>query len=264
LTIAGILAWAEEHHRLNGTWPTMHSGRVIADGVNETWYGVNHALICGTRGLYGKTSLVRILQQFRGVIRVEPLSESKIVDWAADHFRRTGSWPTVESGAVLAGKGITWSGINSALRQGCRGLPGGSTLSNLLKTRGAIPIVRRWRPLLSRRQILDWAEAHFKVHGHWPHSRSGSIAGVPGETWKNVDLALRTGVRGLTGGLSLPRLLRAAKGVRFSSIGRQSGPPFSMAKILAWADAYFKKRGVWPHSKYRGRSPERPARPGKK
>jgi hypothetical protein len=63
------------------------------------------------------------------------------------------------------------------------------------------------RPLLSVEQILAWADDHFAGTGEWPRVGSGPVAGAAGETWWNVDRALRYGPRGLPGGDSLPRLL---------------------------------------------------------
>ena len=62
-------------------------------------------------------------------------------------------------------------------------------------------------------QILAWADACHERTGVWPRSTSGHIPGVPGETWKQVDAALRLGYRGLRGGSSLARLLARQRGV---------------------------------------------------
>lgn len=170
------------------------------------------------------------------------LTQSQIFDWAKSHFRRTGSWPTVYSGAVLDADGESWDALNHALWRGDCGLPRGSSVARLLKSRGIKRTYRRWRPALTKRQILDWAEAFFQTHGHWPHTNSGPIAGAPSETWQIINSALSVGTRGLPGGLSIARLLQAAKGVT----ARPGGPPLTVRQILAWADAFFKVHGEWP------------------
>jgi hypothetical protein len=44
--------------------------------------------------------------------------------------------------------------------------------------------------------------------GRWPRCRGdGQISGALAETWYNVDQALRVGLRGLSKGSSLARLL---------------------------------------------------------
>jgi len=104
------------------------------------------------------------------------------------------------------------------------------------------PHDRRHKPALTTSMIVAWAEAFFQKHGQWPYPQSGPVAGAPGETWLNIDYALRHGTRGLSRRLSIARLLRAAKGVRV----RAGRPAFTVPQILAWADAFFKAHRVWP------------------
>src|ERR1700687_5641703 len=63
-----------------------------------------------------------------------------------------------------------------------------------------------------------------------------------GETWKSVDHALRLGLRGLRGGSSLARLLAAEHRVR----NIQDLPRLTIEQILAWADTYHARHGMWP------------------
>jgi hypothetical protein len=63
------------------------------------------------------------------------------------------------------------------------------------------------RPKLTAAQILAWADDHKARTGEWPRRHSGPVRGAPGESWVNVNQALRKGLRGLPGGDSLPRLL---------------------------------------------------------
>jgi hypothetical protein len=171
------------------------------------------------------------------------LSESKIFGWATAHFRRTGSWPTAASGAVVDAGGEDWKAINEGLTNGVRGLPGGSSIARLLTARKVIRPRRHWRPVLTVPQILEWAEAYFKKHGDWPLPRSGPIAGAPRETWVKIDSSLRGGLRGLAGGTSLRRLLAEKKGVRLDRFGRTS---LTVKQVLRWVDAHFKRHGDWP------------------
>ena len=60
-----------------------------------------------------------------------PLSVEQILTWMDAHKTTKGDWPNQNSGPVI-GTAETWMGINSALRIGCRGLPGGSSLAKLL------------------------------------------------------------------------------------------------------------------------------------
>jgi hypothetical protein len=97
--------------------------------------------------------------------------------------------------------------LRALQRRGCRGLPGGSTLAQLLAERRHVPNLARPRRLTEAR-VLRWADAHRRRTGRWPGSQPGPVEGVPGETWYKADLALWQGNRSLPGGDTLLRLLR--------------------------------------------------------
>lgn len=73
------------------------------------------------------------------------LSEAQILQWADSHFARTGQWPAATSGAVTDNRNETWFNINTALRLGFRGLPGGRSLIRLLYEE-RMSAIRRSRP----------------------------------------------------------------------------------------------------------------------
>jgi hypothetical protein len=50
LSLAQILAWADDHHRRTGDWPTQTSGTVLA-APRENWMRLHSALCQGLRGL---------------------------------------------------------------------------------------------------------------------------------------------------------------------------------------------------------------------
>ncbi len=95
--------------------------------------------------------------------------------------------------------------------------------------------------MLDIEEILAWADAHHAGLRKWPTAYSGKIPETT-ETWLQIDKCLRTGLRGLSGGTSLPRLLEERRGV---PVGK-TPPPLSEEQILAWADAYFAAQGKWP------------------
>jgi len=116
------------------------------------------------------------------------------------------------------------------------------------------------RPELSAPLILAWADAHHRRTGQWPMQKSGPVLDGPlGENWTKVDAALRHGLRGLTGGSSLAKLLAAERGVR----NRKALPPLTEDLILTWADAHFQRAGSWPHQ-MSGPIPEAPGENWKK
>jgi hypothetical protein len=53
--------------------------------------------------------------------------------WAKAHREQMGCWPSVGSGPVANVPGEEWCALNGALRYGWRGLPGGSSLAQLLR-----------------------------------------------------------------------------------------------------------------------------------
>jgi hypothetical protein len=135
LTEAQILRWIKAHHRRTGTWPRGDSGPI--SGTNgETWAAVEVALNHGQRGLPGGATLPRLLAEHFGVRnpgQLARLTDRQIRTWARRHRQRTGSWPAADSGPVTDAPGETWCGVDMALKQGWRGLPGGSSLFRLLR-----------------------------------------------------------------------------------------------------------------------------------
>jgi hypothetical protein len=65
LTVAQILAWADDHRARTGAWPGAASGPV-AGAAGETWAALNVALRLGHRGLPGGDTLARLLTRERG------------------------------------------------------------------------------------------------------------------------------------------------------------------------------------------------------
>ena len=170
-----------------------------------------------------------------------PLTEEQILGWADSYKERTSNWPTRTSGDIPEAPGDKWSAIDAALSAGLRGLPEGSSLAKLLHERRGVRNIQNL-PDLTEDQILIWADAHMERAGEWPNQNSGSIDGAPGETWAAVNASLTMGLRGLTGGTSLAKLLHKRRGVR--NIGDL--PPLAEEQILKWADVYNERTGKWP------------------
>jgi hypothetical protein len=209
LTIGLILAWADSHRQRTGAWPTSRSGP-IPEAPGERWWNINEALRRGFRGFPGGDTLPRLLARRRRRPNPRgrpPLTIAQILAWADAHKRRTGRLPHASSGFIAGTKGLTWRAVNLALRNGHRGLPGGSSLSRLLAEHHG---PRTWflKPPLTIPQVLAWAEAHKRRTGRWPSAASGPILEAPGETWAAVNAGLAHGVRGLPAGSSLSQLLR--------------------------------------------------------
>lgn len=238
-----ILEWADAWYQRNGKWPTDHSG-AVPESPGDTWNAIGLALRHGLRGLAGDTSLVELLAENRAKrnrAALPPLSEAQILAWADAFYARYAKWPTQTSGPVEEAPGEKWGGLDQALADGRRGLPGGSSLAQLLaqhrgkRNPSALPE-------LSEEQILAWSDGFYARHGKWPDVTSGAVEGVPGESWDKLDYFLRHGRRGLSPGQTLPQFLAARRGKR----NRSQLPPLSEEQILAWADAYFARHSKWP------------------
>ncbi len=134
------------------------------------------------------------------------LTVAQILAWADHYKRRIGRWPTHSSGRIRWFD-ATWLGIDASLRHGHRGLPGGSSLANLLLVhRGARNPGNV--PALTTKDIVRWGKQHFQRTGRWPNRDSGRV-GSRGQKWSAIDAALKAGNRGLPGGSSLTRLFAA-------------------------------------------------------
>lgn len=242
-TIAQILKWADDHHKRTGRWPHSDSGS-IAGTRGETWWAVDMALRHGQRGMAGGSSIAQLLATKRGVANrlARPrLSVRCILHWADAQRRRTGNWPTEESGPIPLSQGDTWMAVAKALRSGSRGLHR-SSLATLLARHRGVTRHRRDRPLTIK-QILAWADEHYSRTRYWPKRRSGPVHAVPGESWQRIDKSLGNGRRGLPGGQTLAKLLAEHRGIR----SRVSLPLLTERMILRWARAYRQTNGRWPH-----------------
>jgi len=241
-SIGQILAWADEYHASTGKWPHTKSGRTPGlEGT--TWKTIDSALRVGCRGLSGKSSLLKLLYEQRGAGRLRDSSDlaiEQVLKWADAHYARHADWPSYQSGIVEDSPGNTWCGINSALMKGYRGLPGGTSLAQLLDAKRGVRNIR-FLPDLTVKQILGWADEFHANHGCWPNDGSGPIAGTAGETWRAVVEALFGGKRGLKKS-TLQQVLARHRGRRNHL--RQSH--YDEKTILKWADRYFAGHGHWP------------------
>jgi len=152
------------------------------------------------------------------------------------------TWPTRDSGRIYEGSPDTWTGLDIALKNGNRGLPGGTTLARFIAETWRVR--NRSSPLVEfdLADVLRWCDYHFARTGAWPHVDSGAVAAAPGETWGAINHALSRAVRYMGEPTSLARLLAAHRGV--PNIHDQS--PLTEEQILAWADLHVVRTGRWP------------------
>jgi len=241
-SVRQILAWAQDWWARTGRCPTQLSGDIPGSG-GISWQTVDGALRVGRGGLPGGSSLFHLLTGDRRVTPETPLTSEQILTWADAHHARTGRWPNERSGRISDAPDDTWRTVNAALRRGRRGLPGGSSLIQLLvRERGVRSL--GYAPPLTVSLILAWADAFHLRNGRWPTLNSGPLPEAPGENWGALDDALKLGGRGLPGESSLARMLARQRGAR----NRVSLAPMTFPEILRWADAYHNRHGTWPDS----------------
>ena len=239
-----ILAWADAHHERTGKWPAITSGCVL-DAPGESWLAVSHALMRGSRSLRRRSSLSALLRKHRAIMNtsdVPPLSIPQILVWADAHHARTGKWPTHLAGQIPEAPAESWNKVQSALVAGTRGLPGGSSLAQLLTARRGLRNPQRL-PELTISQVLTWSDAFHARTGHWPKFNSGPIPESPGETWCSVASALRKGVRGLPTVKGIGRFLAEHRAWRVQS----RRPTLTVPQVWAWAKAFHARTGRWPN-----------------
>lgn len=171
------------------------------------------------------------------------LTVADVLRWADAFHARHGRYPRQDDGP-LPEADLTWSAVSQSLKRGYRGLPGGSSLAELLQAKRGVRNKKRL-PKLTLTQILGWADRHHARTGDWPGHEGGAIPDTTGETWLAVETALRVGGRGLRGGSSLARLLAARRGVP----NHMDRPPLTVERILGWADRHHAATGEWPTQK---------------
>jgi hypothetical protein len=146
LTVRQILAWADAYRERTGRWPRQENWfEAIPGSLGETWLNVDQALVKGLRGFPGGSSLAQLLAEHRGlrnVAKLPRLTAKQILTWADAYRARTGRWPTCRCSPQLieGSSGERWFNIDQAMRKGLRGLPGKSSLADVLaRHRGTAP-----------------------------------------------------------------------------------------------------------------------------
>ena len=243
LTVRQVMLWADAYHERSGKWPIVRSGRIPGSG-GETWRTVDSALRVGARWQTVGTTLAELLGRHRNEQhpkKLPRLTIKQVLNWANEHYQRTGRWPKAGSGRILGSCGETWSTVNSALAEGCRGFAQRSSLAQLLEKRHGVRNIQHL-PRLTIKQILKWVDAHRNRTGQWPTPDSGAIPRSSGETWNGVQGALFSGLRGLRPGNTLAKVLDKYRGVRNSG----DLPALRVHLILRWADAHRRRTGKLP------------------
>ena len=157
LSIARILAWADDHHAATGRWPTSRSGS-IAGVTGDNWRTVADALCDGRARTAGRHDLDRRADRSTAAgsrTNLAPnLRVDQILRWADAYRQAHGCWPNEKCGKVNGVPGETWKGIAERLRKGGRGLSGGLLPVPPAGRAGVAPAIRRRFPISA--SVRSW------------------------------------------------------------------------------------------------------------
>lgn len=211
LSIDGIRASATEFLRIHGRLPTSTSREPVPFMPDESWPTIDAAGRRGRRGLRFGSTLASLLADMR------LLDESKILEAARDYHARHGKLPTGKNREHLSTyPGTSWRMVDAAGHHGFRGLTAGRPLAAILaplrKELGSNPRGRKpgvaLKPLLSEQEVLEAGRTFFELHGALPDSQEvREVPGLPHETWAAVNQAGQHGLRGLSQGRTLSKIL---------------------------------------------------------
>ena len=255
LTIDLITDWIGQYIEKHRKQPNRNSGSIAFapesyEGI--TWPTVDAALKNGSRGLPGGSSLADLIQEKFGIMNpanLPPLIKDMIVKWVTQHIAKHGEKPLRSSGPVEFAtddyEGITWAAVDSAFKQGSRGLPCGSSLASFIEEEFGIVNPANLVPL-TEEMIVQWVTQYIEKSNKKPSRDSGVVdfAVIPyeGITWALIDAALKGGSRGLPEGSSLTKLIEKKFGIR----GYHSPPPLPKELIISWVEKFIEKYGRKP------------------
>jgi hypothetical protein len=175
----------------------------VADDYEHHTLAVADAVTAIYSGFTGRDA-AEVAARLRGTTEKPDLTEEMIREAARKFFEEHGRWPTQKDGDATRYFGFpeTWASVNNAAHTGIRGLNAGTSLPSILgRTKAALEPV-----------LMDACAAFRVEHGRWPTRKDGDATkyfGFP-ITWLAVDLACRTGGRGLSGQAPLRERLGAA------------------------------------------------------
>ncbi len=240
LTVEQILKWADRHKAQTGKWPRYHSGKI--DGTDLTWMAVGYSILYAKPNLPHGLTLPLLLQKYRGVHnrRLQPaLTITRILRWADDFRRATGTWPIATSGRI-SGTTDSWNSIDSALRTARRGISRKTSLARLLFRYRGVENIADKAPLKTK-EILKWAKSFHRKYGRWPSVKAKPVRGQK-SSWASIDHCMRSGLRGCQPGGSLASFLESHVGV----VNPRDKPQLSIREIVSWMETYHATHGEWP------------------
>jgi hypothetical protein len=144
LTVDQVVAWMRVFMSKHGRLPKQGEKLGVSGQPGESWRNIQAALCQGGRGLPGGSSLVKLGELYFGAPNRgnrPKITEQEVVSWIRAFKDKYGVYPTETERREVPGQPEeTWQGLKSALKKGCRGLPGDSSLIKLAEKHFAYPL----------------------------------------------------------------------------------------------------------------------------
>lgn len=240
-----IVSWIKDYiNENNGKYPNKDSGQI--EGTTETWSGINNALMTGSRGMIGKSSLAKFMEShfvdYRNQKNLPNLSIPEILKWGDIFFDLHGRYPRQNDGQI-SGTSETWKIIDHALRAGKRGLTKGYSLSKLFQEKRGCRNKKNL-PTISEDTLIRWIKEYKKNHSNkYPTCKNKNYIKGTDEKWVNIDSALRIGLRGFPGCSSLTKFIED----NFADYRNQKNlPHIGEKKLKEWCDRWYKEHDKYP------------------
>jgi hypothetical protein len=177
MTEETIVEWMRTFEAKYGVLPKSSEKREVPGHPDKNWTAINTALKQGLNDLPGDSSLAQLKVQHFGYqhhLSRPPLAEAAVVEWMQESYRLHGTHPTPnDRRAVPAQTDENWQALNIALRNGNRGLAGGSSLAELRELHFGVVKRKReqkWTP--SQRPPLS---AFPQLIAEWHSSRNNHL-----------------------------------------------------------------------------------------
>lgn len=182
------------------------------------------------------------------IIIQKTFSREELSQWITSHYAFFRELPNAKCGKIGAsGNRFTWQEVQSILMHGWEDVPAGTTLSVYLKK------YRFSHIPLTVDQVLHWIDDYRLYAGEFPEARGVEmILGANGETWKDIDRALREGQRGLPSGSEACTLAEFIRRHRLSEDKPKRENPvlanLNKDAIVAWAREFDRAFGRLPRA----------------
>ena len=215
-----MLAWADAHHARTGRWPTVSSGKVYERTARElaTDRQRAHARIPRVpRRLVAATAVIRGSAEPNLVDNARGSQFARSSNGQTTTMFATGPGRTAARALFRAQVGVTWATVNKSLRKS-EWLPREQRRLDRLLAKRRMPSRRSTADGSDDRSDSEMGRHLLRRQGPMAEQRSlVALRNAPGLSWRIIDDALRHGLRGLPGGMSLAQVLEEG--------GRGAGNP---------------------------------------